>query len=65
MNLEGQEWRDRRSKLLPVFTSAKMKMMFEIVDGKGDDFIEAVDEEIKINENIDVKKLLMKYGMVS
>lgn len=57
LTLEGQEWRDRRVKLSPVFTSGKMKMMFDIVDAIGDKFAKAVAKELTITDKIEVRQL--------
>lgn len=61
LTLEGQEWRERRVKLSPVFTSGKMKMMFEIVGPIGDKFIKAIDKELKITRNLEMRQLLAKF----
>ena len=55
--LEGQEWRDRRVKMTPIFTSSKMKMMFETVDLIGNKTVEVVDKNIRNNEEIEVREL--------
>jgi cytochrome P450 family 6 len=65
LTLEGQEWKDRRVKLSPIFTSGKIKMMFEIVDSIGDKLIETVDKEIAISENTNVQTFLGRYSTVS
>jgi Cytochrome P450 len=62
--LDGKEWKDRRTKLSPIFTSGKIKMMFEIVEAIGDKFLKAVDKEIITSENIDIAKILAKYSTV-
>lgn len=62
--MEGQEWKDRRVKLSPIFTSGKMKMMFEIVNSIGDKLIATVDKEIAISENSNVQTFLARYSTV-
>ena len=41
--LEGEEWRQMRSKISPVFTSGKMKQMFAVVMGIGQQLKETCD----------------------
>lgn len=62
LTLEGQEWRDRRSKLSPIFTSGKMKMMFDIVDDIGDKFVKAIDKELSITRVVEMRQMLAKYS---
>lgn len=64
LTLEGQEWRERRTKLSPVFTSGKMRIMFEIVDSIGDKFVKAIDKELKISDNLEMQKLFAKFTTV-
>ena len=47
--------------MTPIFTSGKMKMMFETVDSIGDKLIEAVDKKLRINEKIEMKELAGCY----
>lgn len=65
LTLEGQDWKERRTKLSPIFTSGKMKMMFDIVDSIGDQFVKALDKEIKISETFNVQQILAKYSTVT
>lgn len=60
--LEGQEWRDRRVKLSPIFTSGKMKMMFDMVDSIGDKFVKTIDKELKITKNLEMRPLLSRFS---
>lgn len=48
-------------KLSPIFTSGKMKMMFEIVDPIGDKFVKAIDKELKITNKLEMRQLLAKF----
>lgn len=59
--LEGSEWRERRVKLSPSFTSGKMKMMFEIVNTISDKFISVIDKDLKISSNLEMRELLAKF----
>lgn len=46
LTLDGQEWKDRRIKLTPMFTSGKLKMMFEIVDTISDKLVSTLENTI-------------------
>lgn len=61
LTLEGSEWRERRVKLSPIFTSGKMKLMFEIVNSIGDKLIEVLDKEILKSNEVEVRKWSAKY----
>lgn len=62
LTLEGQEWRERRSKLSPIFTSGKLKMMFEIVNDIGDKFVRAIDKELAITQVVEMRQFLAKHA---
>ena len=59
--LDGAEWRERRVKLTPTFTSAKMKTIFDIVDDIGDRFIKAIDKELQISTALEMHELLARF----
>ena len=59
--LEGQEWRDRRVKLSPIFTSGKMKMMFETVDTIGDKLISVMNKGLETSNMLEMKDLAAQY----
>lgn len=61
LTLEGQEWRDRRVKLSPIFTSGKMKTMFETVDMIGNKFIEVIEKNLEKNDSVELRDLARKY----
>jgi hypothetical protein len=42
--LNGQFWRHLRTKLTPVYTSRKMKMMFYLVDTSGKELAECLEK---------------------
>jgi hypothetical protein len=42
-SLKGQLWRHLRTKLTPVFTSNKMKMMFYLVDTSGKELADCLE----------------------
>lgn len=61
MTLNGAEWRERRVKLSPIFTSGKMKMMFDIVDNIADKFLSVMGEQLKTSKSIEMRSLSAKY----
>lgn len=59
--IEGQKWRDRRTKLTPVFTSGKMKMMFDTIDSIGDKFVTLIMRDLKISNDLEISEWLARY----
>ncbi|XP_005184395.4 probable cytochrome P450 6a14 [Musca domestica] len=47
VSLEGEQWRAMRTKLTPVFTSARMKYMFPTVVKVGENFARTVGEMLE------------------
>ncbi|KAL7026329.1 hypothetical protein ACKWTF_013862 [Chironomus riparius] len=61
LSLDGQDWRDRRTKMSPIFTSGKMKMMFENVDRISDKLAEVLQKNIKTSNVHDMKRWSQKF----
>jgi cytochrome P450 family 6 len=61
LSLEGQEWRERRVKLSPIFTSGKMKMMFEIVDSISDKLVNVFDKKADDSKSFDAKEWTARF----
>lgn len=61
--LVDDEWRNMRSILSPIFTSSKMKMMFEILQDCANEFVEIYTEKCKKGEKIfvDVKEVYPRF----
>jgi cytochrome P450 family 6 len=55
VSIEDDKWRFVRNKLSPVFTSGKLKAMFNIVRDKGDSFVAAIEKASKNGQAIDAK----------
>lgn len=53
--MKGQKWKDMRSKLVPTFTSGKMKSMFPIILESVDQFDEHLTEMAKKKEIFEAK----------
>lgn len=59
--IEGQKWRDRRTKLTPVFTSGKMKMMFDTINSIGDKFVTLIMRDLKTSNDLEISEWLARY----
>lgn len=59
--LRNRHWRDSRSVLSQIFTSAKMKMMFDLLTESADDFIEYLKNRRDDELIVDAKDLFAKY----
>ncbi|XP_050299545.1 probable cytochrome P450 6a21 isoform X2 [Anthonomus grandis grandis] len=54
---EKEEWKNLRQKLTPVFTSAKMKMMFKTVVKCSDQMLEVMNNAFIKGDDIEVKEI--------
>lgn len=54
----GKEWRERRVKLTPTFTTGKMKLMFEIIDKIGDTMVRVVETASQISNDVEIHEFL-------
>lgn len=61
MTLEGPEWRKRRVKLTPIFTSGKMKLMYDIVDEISNKLIKVIKKDMQSSNVLEMKVLATKY----
>lgn len=61
LTLGGQEWKDRRGKLTPMFSSGKIKMMFELIDIISDKFIKILKNETSKTDSIEMKNWLQRF----
>ena len=61
LSLDGQEWRERRVKLSPIFTSGKMKMMFEIVDSISNKFVNVFNGSQDNSQVFDIREWTARY----
>lgn len=55
--LHNKEWRDMRTTLSPIFTSSKMKMMFELLSLHANDFVDFYEDRAKKGERLIVEVL--------
>uniref|UniRef100_A0A1L8E426 Putative cytochrome n=1 Tax=Nyssomyia neivai TaxID=330878 RepID=A0A1L8E426_9DIPT len=61
LNIEGEPWKNLRSKLSPTFTSGKMKVMFPIMRDISDQFIECLNKELATREEIELGDYLSRF----
>jgi len=61
LTLSGQEWKDRRVKLTPIFTSGKIKMMFDIVDIISNKLIRTLENETSKANDLEMRNWLQKF----
>lgn len=54
----GREWRERRVKLTPTFTTGKMKLMFEIIDKIGGTMVKVVEKAVRVSNDIEIQEFL-------
>ncbi|XP_066257469.1 probable cytochrome P450 6a13 [Euwallacea similis] len=60
-HMEGAEWKNRRAKLTPAFTSGKMKKMFETVAATADELTNFVADKAQANEPFNIKETLSRF----
>lgn len=56
-NLEGVEWRQMRYKLAPVFTSGKLKGMFEQIYNCGQTFLEELQKHVDSQDPFEARDI--------
>lgn len=59
--LEGQAWKDMRTKLSPTFTSGKMKMMFGQVSSICDRMVDFVKPTNEVAQDFEMKETLSSF----
>ncbi|KAF6198389.1 hypothetical protein GE061_008137 [Apolygus lucorum] len=63
-NMIGKRWKSLRNKMIPVFTTGKLRLMFEQMSVLSDSLLESInpknEEEVK---SVDLKKLFNCYSM--
>ncbi|KAL1458108.1 hypothetical protein WDU94_008282 [Cyamophila willieti] len=61
--LRGDEWRKMRNKMSPTFTSGRIKEMFPLIEGCGQNLVRILTKQFKENKHltIDVKDYLVRY----
>ncbi|XP_075153338.1 cytochrome P450 6d1-like [Haematobia irritans] len=64
-NLEGQSWRNLRTKLTPSFSSGKLKAMFGTVDDVGDKLVKYLEKELADGQShtLEIKSIFTTYAV--
>lgn len=57
----GDKWRYLRNKLSPVFTSGKIKSMYNTISDKGDNFIAAIEAASKGGSSVEMKDVSNRF----
>lgn len=60
-SLEGNEWRNMRTKLTPTFTSGKMKMMFNIVVEISNEMVKFLEKSCENGRELEMKDILSRF----
>lgn len=50
--MRGQTWKDMRSLLTPVFTSSKLRMLFDVLSSNALDFTNYIEEELDSKKRV-------------
>ena len=58
----GEKWRFLRSKLSPVFTSGKIKMMYNTISDKGENFVSAIERASK-SGSVEMKEISNRFAI--
>ncbi|KAG4068696.1 hypothetical protein HA402_002387 [Bradysia odoriphaga] len=61
LSIEGQVWRDRRTSLSAIFTSGKMKMMFETILILSHKLVDIIDNELNSNHNFEMRSWAQRF----
>lgn len=61
--LQGDKWKNRRSKIGPAFTAGKVKLMFETVVETCQELIDVLDEKADRNGAIDIRDIIADLGV--
>lgn len=62
-NLSDERWRILRHKLTPVFTSGKIKYMFNLMKECSEELVQVIDELVDRNESFEIKDIMARYGV--
>ena len=55
--MEGQEWKNARNQLSPIFTTTRMKGIMPVVNEVGDSFVKYLNRPETNKEDLEAKNL--------
>ncbi|XP_049838578.1 cytochrome P450 6k1-like [Schistocerca gregaria] len=61
LGVHGDRWETLRTKLAPAFTPGKIKAMFPLMEGVGQDLVQHLAGEVEKGEAIDLWQLMTRY----
>jgi cytochrome P450 family 6 len=59
--LQGEDWKQLRSRLTPAFTSGKLKSMFPAIQSVGDELVNCLKSSVEKREAIDIMDWANRY----
>lgn len=62
-NMQGKEWKNWRTKLTPLFSSAQLKNMFETFCVQGEKLNESLQSVADSDNAVDMKEQLMAFSL--
>ncbi|KAL0882450.1 hypothetical protein ABMA27_000928 [Loxostege sticticalis] len=63
LSAHGDNWKVVRQNLTPIFSSAKMKMMFDLVNKCALQFEKLLDHETKMSDIVEARLIMARYTM--
>ncbi|CAG9766997.1 unnamed protein product [Ceutorhynchus assimilis] len=58
---DNPEWKNSRSKVTPVFTTGKLKLMFEVIKKESERMVDYIAERVNV-ANVESKEICAKYS---
>lgn len=60
-NIEDDQWKNVRSKLTPIFTSGKLKVMFDTILNISETLMTTIERESSGTESLEIKDILARF----
>ncbi|XP_063708554.1 probable cytochrome P450 28a5 [Culicoides brevitarsis] len=59
--LKGEEWKEKRSEIIPAFSSGRMKALFPVMEAVADKMKNYIENQMETSEYIETRELCGKY----